>query len=53
MAAVADTKIYTPEDLLRIPDGERYELVDEEVLPGFRCRVGDLFPPQTASPGAA
>jgi Uma2 family endonuclease len=33
--------------------GEHAELTGEDVLPGFRCRVGDLFPPTpVAAPGA-
>src|SRR5262245_29590406 len=32
MSTVAATKVYTPEDLLRMPDGDRYELVDGQLL---------------------
>ena len=39
------------------PDGsntrllENDELAGEEVIPGFRCRVAELFPPVQAAPG--
>jgi hypothetical protein len=91
MSMLAERVRYTPEDLLVMPDGKHFELVDgelveqeagvrlvwlvdpraraalvfrpdgsafslreeaeltgEEVLPGFRCRVGALFPPAAA-----
>jgi Uma2 family endonuclease len=32
MSAVAERTNYTPEDLLAMPDGDRYELVDGELL---------------------
>jgi hypothetical protein len=42
----------TPEELLEMPDGGHYE---QNVLPGFRCKVDDLFPqpPESAGPGNA
>jgi Uma2 family endonuclease len=30
---------------------EQDELSGEDVVPGFRCRIHDLFPPQPAQPG--
>src|SRR5207249_1944261 len=32
MTAIAGQTTYTPEDLLRLPDGEHYELVDGELV---------------------
>jgi hypothetical protein len=32
MITVATAKRYTPEDLLAMPDGERYELVDGRLV---------------------
>jgi Uma2 family endonuclease len=32
MSTVAPEKLYTPEDLLRMPDGDRYELVDGRLV---------------------
>ena len=32
MSTVAAEKRYTPEDLLKMPDGDRYELVDGELV---------------------
>src|SRR5262245_6219380 len=32
MATAAETRRYTPEDLLRMPDGDRYELVDGQLV---------------------
>jgi hypothetical protein len=41
------TRVITADELLRMPDdGFRYELLaldGESVIPGFRCRVADLF----------
>lgn len=32
MSAIAPTKTYSPEDLLRMPDGDRYELVNGQLV---------------------
>jgi Uma2 family endonuclease len=32
MSTIAEPKSYTPEDLLRMPDGDRYELVDGNLV---------------------
>jgi Uma2 family endonuclease len=32
MTTIAEPKTYTPEDLLRMPDGDRYELVDGQLV---------------------
>jgi hypothetical protein len=50
-AAVPHKTKVTPEELLAMPDGGHYELIDgelsgEDVLPGFRCKVAELFPKQ-------
>jgi hypothetical protein len=46
MSIANQTKL-TPQDLLNMPNGNHYELVD--VLPGFTCPVRELFPTTTAS----
>jgi hypothetical protein len=70
MSTVIEQALCEPEDLLTMPDGDSFELVDgqlvgrkmskwssyvvlrendeldaENVIPGFRCRVADLFLP--------
>ena len=61
MSTVAE-RTYTPEDLLSMPDRKNYELFyghlvelrekdersGEDVLPGFRCRLGEIFPRREA-----
>ena len=32
MSTLAETKTYTPDDLLAMPDGDRYELVDGNLV---------------------
>jgi len=32
MSTVIEAKQYTPEDLLQMPDGDRYELVDGQLV---------------------
>jgi Uma2 family endonuclease len=48
MSTITTTTIYTPEDLLRMPDGDRYELIDgqfvEQTTSWWSCFVaGQLF----------
>ncbi len=50
--------VYPPTRLVRIHRADQTvaelresdELSGEDVIPGFRCRVGDLFPPEPAAP---
>jgi hypothetical protein len=55
MTVINTGATFTPEDLLRMQDAVKYELVDgklvernmgitgEDVLPGFSCNIAEFF----------
>ena len=50
MGVVAEKTLMTPDDLLVLPDEKNYELSGEDVVPGFTCSVGSIFPPKAPTP---